>query len=179
MSQASTSASFDRLTSIAATLVAAPAATVAIKAPDGLFLHGGPGMSDPGLTRGANFTEIALEMGAGGVLVVEDASKDPRFRDIPVVAGAPHVRFFAGAVITLKDGTDVGTLLVVDDVARPRPDDAQLDALKVLAAMAADILDRDAEASRQRDELSMLGLAEAMSGVGHWRRDVATQSVHW
>ena len=43
MSQASTSASFDRLTSIAATLFAAPAATVAIKAPDGLFLHGGPG----------------------------------------------------------------------------------------------------------------------------------------
>jgi PAS domain S-box-containing protein len=179
MSHASTTASFDRLTSIAATLFRTPAATVALKTPDGVSLLGGPGVCGPSIERRASFTDVALEMGTGGVLVVEDATQDHRFRDNPVVAGAPHIRFFAGAVITLKDGANVGTLCVVDVITRPRPDEAQLDALKVLAAMAADILDRDAEVSRQRDELSMLALAESMSGVGHWRLDVATQAVQW
>ena len=179
MSHACTTASFDRLTTIAATLFRAPAATVTLQLEDGVSLMGGPGICGPSVERRASFTEVALEMGSGAVLVVEDASEDARFRDNPVVAKAPHVRFFAGAVITLRDGRDVGTLCVVDVVPRPRPADADLEALTTLAAMAADILDRDAEAARQREELSMLSLAETMSGVGHWRLDVATQAVHW
>lgn len=179
MPHATTAASFDRLTTIAATLFRAPAATVALQLEDGVSLMGGPGICGPSVERRASFTDVALEMGRGAVLVVEDAFEDARFRDNPVVAQAPHVRFFAGAVITLKDGSDVGTLCVVDTSPRARPTDADLEALRTLAAMAADILDRDAEAARQRDELSMLSLAETMSGVGHWRLDVETQRVHW
>lgn len=47
-------------------------------------------------------------------LLVPDALHDPRFHDNPIVVGAPHVRFYAGAPLTLKSGAVVGTLCVID-----------------------------------------------------------------
>lgn len=55
---------------------------------------------------------------APGPLVVLDAQKDPRFADNPFVTGDPHVRFYAGAPIVLKNGAAIGALCVVDE--RPR-----------------------------------------------------------
>lgn len=53
-----------------------------------------------------------------GILLVPDALLDPRFHDNPAVTGAPHVRFYAGAPLTCKDGLTLGTLCLVDTVPR-------------------------------------------------------------
>jgi len=179
MPHARTTESLNRLTEIAATLFAAPGATVVLSGEDGMELHGGVNVCRDKAPKKASFTEAAMALGKGAVLVVEDASADPRFSDNSVVSGPNHIRFYCGAVITLRDGRHAGSLCVLDVVPRERPDDAKLAALRNLAAMAADILDRDAEHRRQSEELAMLDLAEAMSGVGHWRLDVATQAVSW
>lgn len=46
--------------------------------------------------------------------VVPDTLLDERFADNPNVAQDPHVRFYAGACLTLPNGQNVGTLCLFD-----------------------------------------------------------------
>ncbi len=66
------------------------------------------------------------------VMVIEDAQADARFHDNPIVTGAPHVRFYAGAPLISTDGLPLGTLCVFD----PEPqqlDPVQTEALEALS----------------------------------------------
>lgn len=66
------------------------------------------------------------------ILVIPDTHKDPRFVNNPNVTGAPHVRFYAGAVLRTADGLPIGTLCIID--RKPREfSDEQRDILRVLA----------------------------------------------
>ncbi|NIJ30546.1 GAF domain-containing protein [Sphingomonas insulae] len=53
-----------------------------------------------------------------GVMVVPDATVDPRFHDYPNVTGGTGIRFYAGAPLTMRDGTRIGTICVID--TKPR-----------------------------------------------------------
>jgi len=44
------------------------------------------------------------------VLCIPDALEDPRFADNPLVTGAPHIRFYAGAPVHAPNGQRIGTL---------------------------------------------------------------------
>jgi two-component sensor histidine kinase len=67
-----------------------------------------------------------------GVTVVPDLREDPRFADTPLVACAPHLRFYAGAALETLDGLPLGALCVLDAVPRSLSED-QASTLRTLA----------------------------------------------
>lgn len=75
-----------------------------------------------------------------GYFEVPDATLDARFADNPLVAGAPDIRFYAGAPVKLRDGTRVGSMCVIDRQPR-RLDDKQREVLICLADAAARALE--------------------------------------
>jgi GAF domain-containing protein len=75
------------------------------------------------------------------ILEVPDAAKDRRFATMPAIAGGPCVRFYAGAPLVGARGHAVGTICVMDREPRTLTDD-QRRALRILAAQAAELLER-------------------------------------
>jgi hypothetical protein len=79
--------------------------------------------------------------------VLEDLSADDRFAGHPMVAGDPHLRFYAGHPIEAPGDQPVGTLCLLDE--HPRPfSDADRALLSELAAWAQDELARSEELDR-------------------------------
>ncbi len=52
------------------------------------------------------------------LMIVEDATLDPRFSSNPLVLGEPHIRFYAGTPIVTDEGHALGTVCVIDRVPR-------------------------------------------------------------
>jgi diguanylate cyclase (GGDEF)-like protein/PAS domain S-box-containing protein len=74
-----------------------------------------------------------------GIMEVPDALADERFRHNPLVTGEPHIRFYAGAPLLLRNGACVGTLCVIDRAPR-QLNEQQRATLQQLAHTAAEAL---------------------------------------
>lgn len=74
------------------------------------------------------------------IMVVNDASRDQRFADNPLVAGAPFIRFYAGAPLTTPAGFNIGTLCIFDP--EPRPGGLSAIDRSHLAALARIVVER-------------------------------------
>ncbi len=123
---------FERATRLAKSLFAAAAAQITLIDPDGIWRSGADRQTVKGDAAG-----VRLVIATGEPLWIEDASRDPRFRDEGVVKGPPHLKFFAAAPIKLDDGVIPGVIWVAG--AEPRAHDAGLEErLGDLAALVAD-----------------------------------------
>jgi GAF domain-containing protein len=68
------------------------------------------------------------------LMLVEDATADPRFADSPLVTGEPHIRFCAGAPLVDAEKNSLGALCVLDREPRSLSDE-QKKALEALARL--------------------------------------------
>lgn len=123
---------FDRLTRLAKRLFNVPLAKVTLVASDTVFTFSCDGPALPPVPREVSFCAHAIL--SDDVMVVEDASADPRFQHSPFVQGEPYVRFYAGCPLTMPNGSKMGTLCLIDKVPRTL-DEEDLKVLRDLAAM--------------------------------------------
>ncbi len=172
-------AAFDRIVALAADLFDAPIALVSLIDEHRQWFKARVGLEACATPREQAFCAHALDLPPHGVMVVEDASLDPRFADNPLVVGAPQIRFYAGAVLSDRDGFNLGTLCVIDPRPRPRPSEPELARLQTLARIVVDELERLRAERRIQEQQRLLMMAEQMSGVGRWRFDVASGRAAW
>lgn len=171
--------SFDQLTQFAAKLFDAPMAMISLVDQDRLWFKARHGLDAETTPREIAFCDHALRQAAHSVMVVEDASQDPRFEASPLVTGAPDVRFYAGAVLTDREGFNLGALCVIDTKPRPRPSDDELDRLRVLADAVVARMERGRAERLAADQRRILSMTETISGVGHWRCDLVNRTISW
>jgi len=114
---------FDRLTRMAQRLFGASIATVTLIDSDRQWFKSRIGIADNETPRDISFCGHAIL--SDEIMLVSDASRDERFFDNPLVTGAPNIRFYAGAPLTV-DGNNLGTLCIIDEKPRTITDDERI-----------------------------------------------------
>ena len=129
---------YDDLTALAASLFRVPIALVTLVDEDRQWFKSGFGVNIKQTSRAMSFCDHAIR--GTEVLVVEDATLDPRFAYNPMVTGPPGVRFYAGAPLLTPDGFVLGTLCVLDSVPHQFSTD-QCAMLQVLSRQVLTLLE--------------------------------------
>jgi len=170
---------FDRLTTLAAQLFDTPIAVVSLIDAERQWFKSIVGLDAQETPRDVAFCAHAIQMEPGSVMVVEDATKDVRFAENPLVTGAPDIRFYAGAVLTAADGENLGTLCLIDDKPRPALTAAEEAKLCILAQAVMDQLELRRARRRAERRSHVLEMAEHLAGVGNWRFDIVSGDIQW
>lgn len=187
---------FDTIVALARRQLDCPIALVSLVDDHRQWFKARCGLSAVGTPRDQAFCAHAI---AGhDIMVVEDATRDPRFAANPLVTGEPGIRFYAGMPLRPSaEGFDddlggVGTLCVID--TRPRTlsgEDAET--LRGLAQLASALIRARAAAANERaaaeevhayaaiveSKNRQLRQAERLAGIGSWRFDIVDRRIEW
>ncbi len=126
--------------------------------------------------RGAAF--CAHTILSSDLLVVPDATADPRFAASPLVTGEPGVRFYAGAPLSTVPGLQVGALCLVDFVPREFGPRQRGELVRLAEAVVQQLKFQELQARSRRQE-SQRALAESLTHSGCWERDLETDALLW
>lgn len=179
---------FDALTRAACAMTGMPIALISLVDGNRQWFKSQVGLNGPSETaRDISFCTWTIQSEA--VFEIDDASRDPRFSDNPLVTAPPFIRHYVGAPIQVMGGSRVGSLCLLS----PSPgqiEPQQRLALKWLAEAAAAgmeqraaLLSRIEDASRLHSQLqrsqSFLERTNAAAKVGGWEISVETGALEW
>ncbi len=106
-------AEFESIVKAAAALCGMPMSLISLVDEDRQWFKANVGL--PGVSetpRSIAFCSRTILQDA--ILEVDDCVTDERFKDNPLVTGSPELRFYAGVPLCLSDGSNVGSLCVLD-----------------------------------------------------------------
>jgi diguanylate cyclase (GGDEF)-like protein len=150
---------FDELVELAADVLCTPMAALTLVDSERQWFKSQVGLPITQTPRADSFCAHGM-LDPDRLLVVKDASRDPRFVDNNLVRGDLHLRFYAGATIRAPNGQPLGALCVLDN--QPRSIDQHgRRVLRRLAGQAAALL----ELHRQSDALQASSTHDPLTGL--------------
>jgi diguanylate cyclase (GGDEF)-like protein len=162
---------FDRITRLACRLLDAPIAMITLVDGACQWFKSKQGTLGSEDSRTISFCAHAIL--ESGPMVVPNTLLDPRFADNPLVLGEPFIRFYAGHPLKAMDGSQVGTLCVID--RKPREiGPADLEALRDLAALVDNEIRMEAlsqaqlDLIRERDAMHRKSMLDSLTHL--WNR---------
>ncbi len=126
---------FNRIVRLTCATMETPIATISFVDAERQWFKASHGLDVAETSRDVSFCSHAIE--TDDVMVVEDATLDPRFADNPFVACDNGIRFYAGAPLRTREGFNLGTLCVIDTIPR-RVGRRETMLLKDMAAIVVD-----------------------------------------
>ncbi len=106
-------AQFDALVQAASLVCGTPIALISLIDTDRQWFKANVGLG--GVTQTSRDVAFCSHAVLGDALFeVPDAALDPRFADNPLVVDTPGIRYYAGVPLCLGDGSNIGTLCVID-----------------------------------------------------------------
>nr|WP_258734995.1 EAL domain-containing protein [Ancylobacter mangrovi] len=128
---------FERLAKLAARLFNVPTVLISLLERDRQFFKARVGFDVCETSREVSFCAHAIVQ--NDILLIPDATRDPRFRSNPLVLGPPFIRFYAGKPLVAPGGEKIGTVCLID--TEPRSSFTELDR-EHLSDLAALVMDR-------------------------------------
>ena len=135
---------FDRYTRITARAFDMPIALISLIDESRQWFKSAVGIDVDETPRDISFCGHAIL--GDDVFEVRNARLDPRFRDNPLVAGPPRIRFYAGAPLKGPNGHRLGTLCIIDRIPHELSDDEKA-MLKNLADMVVGEILREVDSN--------------------------------
>lgn len=127
--------SFERITGLASRMFNCPMALISLVDLGRQWFMSNRGLGGVRETSRKYAFCAHVIMSKENFLIVNDATKDVRFQNNPLVTGPPDIRFYAGAPLISPEGYKLGTLCVLD--TKPRPDGISLEEKQNLMELAA------------------------------------------
>lgn len=140
---------FDNITALTATICEVPISLVTLLDADRNFLKSHYGLNFNESPRNTSFCGHAI-LDESSIFIVEDARKDPRFSDNPLVTELNAI-FYAGVRLINSEGYPLGTLCIFDT----KPRQLSKSQKKALSAMAYQIVNLFEARKRNRALLAL------------------------
>lgn len=108
---------FNDLVDLAAKICDTPISLISLLDSDTQYHKAIKGLTIDSIPRHHSFCNHTIKSGKK-IMIVDDASKDERFMNNPLVTGDPNITFYAGVPLVNNSGHTMGALCVVDDKPR-------------------------------------------------------------
>ena len=129
---------FDHITSLVTRLFRVPMASITLVDTDRQWFKSSRGIDMQETPREWSF--CAHAMWGDEVMVVPDATLDPRFADNPLVTAENGIRFYAGAPLRTPEGQPLGALCVLDRQPRELTPTEQQQLLEIASLVEDELL---------------------------------------